>query len=130
MKINADCKRRDEVFKVGELVYIKLQPYRQRSLAKRPYEKLAARYYGPFEVLKPIGQVAYKLKLPDSSKIHPVFHISQLKRAIGPLQGTPTLPSQLNAELEMVEPESLLDVRMEKTGSVGSLDKVDRFAIV
>ncbi|KAL8126838.1 hypothetical protein AgCh_013947 [Apium graveolens] len=71
MKANTDAKRRDNTYKVGELVYIKLQPYRKRSIAKRPYEKLAARFYGPFEVLQSIGHVAYKLRLPATSKIHP-----------------------------------------------------------
>lgn len=112
MKSNADKKRREEQFEVGQRVYVKLQPYRQRSLAQRPYEKLEAKYYGPFEILQRIGQVAYRLQLPDSSKIHPVFHISQLKLANGPRPSSPTIPSQLTSDLELVvEPETVLDVR-------------------
>lgn len=115
MKLAADKKRRPDSFAVNELVYLKLQPYRQRSLAKRPYGKLAPRFYGPFKVLQRIGQVAYKLELPEESKIHPVFHISQLKRAVGEVLVSPTLPPQLNEELEMVvEPEMLLNVRQHQ----------------
>ncbi|XP_021755359.1 uncharacterized protein LOC110720620 [Chenopodium quinoa] len=117
MKQNDDRKRRDEQFEIGETVYLKLQPYRQRSLAKRPFEKLAARYYGPFKVVERIGKVAYKLELPPSSRIHPVFHISQLKRAVGDVWVNPSIPEQISPEMELAaEPEELLEVRHKASG--------------
>lgn len=123
MKSYADLKRREEVFNVGEMVYLKLQPYRQRSLAKRPFEKLAAKFYGPFEVVKKIGLVAYELKLPSTSKLHPVFHVSQLRRAMGLIPASPTIPEQLNSELELVvEPEQLLGVRRGGSNQTGPLE--------
>lgn len=50
-------------FEIADLVYVKLQLYQQASLKHRTSEKLAARFYKPFEVVGK-GKVAYELKLP------------------------------------------------------------------
>lgn len=109
MKIQADAHRRDLEFDVGDRVFLKFQPYRLKSLASRPYEKLAPRYFGPFKVLARVGQVVYKLELPSHAAIHPVFHVSQLKRAFGTKVGMTSLPPQLANDLELqVEHEAVL----------------------
>jgi hypothetical protein len=82
MKNQADKGRTDRVFQVGEKVYLKLQPYLQSSVHYRANHKLAFKFYGPFDILEKIGTVAYKLKLPPSSMIHPVIHVSQLKKCV------------------------------------------------
>jgi hypothetical protein len=55
------------------MVYIKMQPYGVVAFGLRGQIKLHIKFYGPFRVLQPIGNRAYKLLLPDGVKIHPVF---------------------------------------------------------
>ena len=58
-------------------------PYKQTSLKRNGAEKLKPKYYGPYKVIRKIGEVAYELELPEGSKIHNVFNVSCLKKAIG-----------------------------------------------
>lgn len=86
MKKNVDSKCKEVEYKVGEMVFLKLRPYRQTSLWKKRNEKLSPKFFGPYEVLEQIGLVAYKLRLPDTTTIHLVFHVSQLKTSKGECQ--------------------------------------------
>lgn len=51
MKANEDKRRRDVHFNIGDKVFLKLQPYRQKSLSRKYNEKLAPRFYGPYTIL-------------------------------------------------------------------------------
>jgi hypothetical protein len=70
-------------FEVGDLVFLRLQPYRQLSLKKSGAEKLKPIFYGPYRIMHWVGEVSYELELPEGSKIHNVFHVSCLKKAVG-----------------------------------------------
>jgi hypothetical protein len=74
----ANLKRSERTL-VGQQVYLRLQPYRQNSMVTKRALKLSPRFYGPFIVLRKIGSIAYELDLPHTSRIHLVFHVSQLK---------------------------------------------------
>lgn len=84
MKDQADKKMSEREFLVGDLVYLKLQPYRHSTMANRANFKLSAKYFGLFKVIAKIGQVSYKLKMLDTTKIHFVFFVSQLRKHVGP----------------------------------------------
>jgi hypothetical protein len=70
-KIYVDKSRTHREFKVGDHVFLKVKDNRS-SLKLGNCSKLAARYYGPFEILERIGPVAYMLSLPASMTVHNV----------------------------------------------------------
>jgi hypothetical protein len=64
-------------------MFLHLQPFKKTSLKMDHCQKLAPKFCGPYTILKQVGQVAYQLALPNHSKLHLVFHVSCLKKAIG-----------------------------------------------
>ncbi|KAG8661193.1 hypothetical protein MANES_02G218460v8 [Manihot esculenta] len=120
MKQQTDKKRTEREFSVGNLVYLKLQPYRQTSLALRHSLKLSAKYYGPYKITAKIGKVAYRLELPTCFSIHPVFHISKLKKKVKDKVSVTTDLPKLQDNQAIVVPESILQTRfiMRRTEQV------------
>ena len=86
-------------------------------MARRVNQKLVAKYFGPFIVVAKVGAVALRLQLPDTSRIHPVFHISQLKKYVGSNPSPGTLPLMDDQGLIAAYTIAVLDRKSRKKGN-------------
>ncbi|MCO5547639.1 hypothetical protein L7F22_001090 [Adiantum nelumboides] len=116
-KVAANKHRRALAFKENDWVLLKFPKARLRhTLGKNPtrhqkyYAKLAKRYYGPFQILKPINEMAYQLKLSNHWLIHNAFHVSLLKPYKGepPSEAITEDPPKVEDQEEVLQPESIL----------------------
>ena len=74
--------------------------------------KLSPKYYGSYKVLQKIGAMTYKLELPAASRLHPVFHVSCLKKVIGDKLPVQTILQKLDEEGKIIlEPEAVTKTR-------------------
>jgi hypothetical protein len=109
-KSYADPKRRDVSFEVGDHVYLKVSPLRG---TKRFHimGKLSPRYVGPYPIVKRVGKVAYQLELPPKlTGVHPVFHLSQLRKCVVVEKRVPAQALDVQETLEYLEyPVRILD---------------------
>ena len=113
MKQQADQHRSERSFDVGDWVFLRLQPYKQIFLKQAKKDnKSSPNYYGPYKVLQNIGTMAYKLELPTSSRVRPVFHVSCLKKVIGENLPVQTILPELDEEGKIIlEPEAVTETR-------------------
>ncbi|GJY31597.1 reverse transcriptase [Tanacetum coccineum] len=112
-EVDRILQAREEAIKV----YLKLQPHRQVSIRQGQQHKLSSKYYGPFKVAERIREVAYRLKLPSSSQIHLVFHISQLKKCHGKDHSMGVLPQLREDGLLENKPMAILERRLGKVNN-------------
>jgi hypothetical protein len=116
MKQQADQHRSERSFEVGDWVFLRLQPYKEMSLKQaRKDNKLSPKYYGPYKVLQNIGTMEYKLELPTSSRVHPVFHVSCLNKVIGDNIPVQTIFVELDEEVKIIlDPGAITDTRIRQ----------------
>lgn len=117
MVSQANKHRQERQFSVGEMVYLKLQPYVQLSVANRACQKLSFCFFGPYKILEKVGKVAYRLDLPACSLVHLVVHVSLLKQAVQPgVQVCSSLPDACVNGVEDAQLEAILNRRLVKRG--------------
>jgi len=113
----ADEHRRDVTYQVGDFVLLNSRNITLDVESRRPSKKLQSRYIGPFEIIEKMSPVNYKLKLPDTMKIHPVFHVSLLQKYLKnteefPNRQIPPPPVEQVEGQEEYEVEKVLDHRV------------------
>nr|GEX25797.1 retrotransposon protein, putative, Ty3-gypsy subclass [Tanacetum cinerariifolium] len=82
-KSYADKRRKPLEFSVGDYVLLKLSPWKG-VVCFRKKGKLAPRFVRPFEIVKKVGPVTYRLDLPEElDGVHDTFHVSNLKKCLG-----------------------------------------------
>ncbi|GJU95611.1 putative reverse transcriptase domain-containing protein [Tanacetum coccineum] len=81
-KIYADVRRKPMEFDVGDMVMLKVSPWKG-VIRFGKWGKLSPRYVGPLKIIERIGHVAYRLELLEKLRsIHNTFHVSNLKKCL------------------------------------------------
>lgn len=100
-------------FQIGEKVWLDARNLR----TNRPARKLDFKRVGPFPILEKVGTRSYRLQLPKTMKVHPVFHVDLLEKYHpDPIPGRtprPLPPVVVDGEEEFVV-EYILDSRLFK----------------
>ncbi|MCO5606904.1 hypothetical protein L7F22_061095 [Adiantum nelumboides] len=117
-KKSADRHCREVVFSLGDWVLLRFEKARLKKMKgkERLFPKLSMRYYGPFQICNIISDVAYRLKLPESWKIHNAFHVSLLRHYVGDVPED--MPAEDQPEVEELDeilvPEQILAPKERK----------------
>jgi deoxyuridine 5'-triphosphate nucleotidohydrolase len=115
----ADQSRKEDTFQINDMVLLSTKNITLDSQSGRPSKKLQQRFIGPYRISLVVSPVAYKLELPQTLKIHPVFHVSLLRPYHPPdqvphRQISPPPPPVIVGNEEEYEVEKILDKRTRR----------------
>jgi hypothetical protein len=114
-KVHAYKHMVELTFEVNELVYLRFQLYRQASIKTSGTNKIQPHFFGPYIVNMRVGDLAYEFDLLQGNKIHNVFHVLFLKRAINKhsnhMEKFPPMDEERQLVLIL---EEILEVREKK----------------
>ncbi|KAL0730626.1 hypothetical protein Bca4012_026719 [Brassica carinata] len=102
----ADQGRREVVFAVGGMVYLKVSAQKGKDRFGK-VGKLAVRFIGPYRIIGRVREVAYRLELPEDMNLHPVFHVSMVQKHI--------------RDPNSIEPERIPELRQDLTYPEGPI---------
>ncbi|KAD4385982.1 hypothetical protein E3N88_26151 [Mikania micrantha] len=115
-KSYADKRRRPIEFQVGDFVLLKVSPWKG-VIRFRKRGKLSPRFIGPFKIIARVGEVAYRLELPEElSGIHNTFHVSYLRKCLADESAyVPLEDIEIDDKLNYVEkPVAILDRKVKQ----------------
>lgn len=115
-KSYADKRRRPIEFEVRDLVMLKVSPWKG-IIRFRKRGKLSPRYIGPFKIIECVGNVAYRLDLPQElQSIHNTFHVSHLRKCLTDESTyVPLNDIEVDNKLNYIEePVAILDQKVKK----------------
>jgi transposase InsO family protein len=117
---NANSRRRDESFTAGDSVLLSTKHLLPEQISRRPCTALQPKWVGPYRITQVVSKTAYRIELPNTFRVHPLFHVSQLRRYHDPTKHFAdrnydySSPIEVNREPEY-EVKQLIDKRTKKT---------------
>ena len=78
-KYHYDRRHHPQFFRTGDFALLRLHRGYNVPATKLTGRKYGLQFVGPFKILERIGRLAYRLDIPDSWNVHPIFSVAQLE---------------------------------------------------
>jgi hypothetical protein len=101
-------------FSPGDWVWLRVCHRSPATLPAVMRGKLRPRYYRPYKVATMINEVAYRLELPSTTRIHNVFHVGLLKKFLGTPPDSPPPLLSIHHGAAQLQPTQALKIRQAR----------------